>query len=142
MSKGPYVFNGLCSIPSMSSDGQGFIALRPDRKLLEAALIFARSNNFTIKDGAFSGLMGSGLLGQSLFASLRSPYYLTSEVGAILDGSHAEATTLVAHLANMSGLRKLAEGLVGMSDSKQTHNEQEREPPSTETESFLGQLRW
>lgn len=39
----------------------GFIAVRPSPQLLEAALIFARSNNFTIRDGA-SARDGASLL--------------------------------------------------------------------------------
>ncbi|CAK9008063.1 Uncharacterized protein SCF082_LOCUS9704 [Durusdinium trenchii] len=61
----------------------GFIALRPSAKLLEAALIFARTNNFTVKDGwghtgwkPCGGYYVGGECGQGFFYSL---YYSNSK---------------------------------------------------------------
>lgn len=50
--------------PIISAIDRGFIALRPSPKLLEAALIFARSNNFTREHGDpdWSGFDGSSLV--------------------------------------------------------------------------------
>eukprot|EP00913_Durusdinium_trenchii_P013130 g12325.t1 len=62
---------------------RGFIALRPSAKLLEAALIFARTNNFTVKDGwghtgwkPCGGYYVGGECGQGFFYSL---YYSNSK---------------------------------------------------------------
>ncbi|CAL1141568.1 unnamed protein product [Cladocopium goreaui] len=61
----------------------GFIAVRPSPQLLEAALIFARSNNFTIRDGwgntgwkPCGGYYVGGECGQGFFYSL---YYSKSK---------------------------------------------------------------
>ena len=50
--------------PIISAIDRGFIALRPSPKLLEAALIFARSNNFTREhgDSDWSGFDGWSLV--------------------------------------------------------------------------------
>ncbi|CAJ1342410.1 unnamed protein product [Effrenium voratum] len=60
----------------------GFIALRPDRRLLDAALFFAQNNNFTVKDGwghtgwkPCGGYFVGGECGQGFFYSL---YYSKS----------------------------------------------------------------